>query len=341
MFLLFNQKGGQLGEKDILEKELLMFNDVFADFVNGIMFDGKDVVKEDELVDLSGWSHYKGDDSKHRFQDRDVVKLWKKENVVISLIGIENQDIPDEDMVFRVISYDGASYRTQLVEKESRKRKKKVDKVAEKSAEKLDIFPVITFVIYYGEEEWRHETTLHKRLNLDSELKHYVSDYSINLIDLKKLSEDDINKFKKDFKLIADYMVKGSKHKADRIDLNHPEEVSELILRLTGEELPFEVECEEGGNNMEKFFEPMFERAEARGRAEGRAEGEARGRAEGEARGRAEGEARGRAEGKTEGESCLARLISLLMSEGKNDKIKDVVENEVIRHGLYKEYGIQ
>ena len=314
-----------MGEKDILEKKLLMFNDVFADFVNGIMFDGKDVVKEDELVDLSGWSHYKGDDSKHRFQDRDVVKLWKKENVVISLIGIENQDIPDKNMVFRVLSYDGASYRTQLVEEESRKRKKN----SGIEGELQDIFPVITFVIYYGEEEWRHETTLHKRLNLDSELKHYVSDYSINLIDLKKLSEDDINKFKKDFKLIADYMVKGSKHKADRIDLNHPEEVSELILRLTGEELPFEVECEEGGKNMEKFFEPMFERAEARGEARGRAEG------------RAEGEARGRAEGKTEGESCLAKLISLLMSEGKNDKIKDVVENEVIRHGLYKEYGIQ
>ena len=108
-------------------------------------------------------------------------------------------------------------------------------------------------------------------------------------------------------------MVKGSKHKADRIDLNHPEEVSELILRLTGEELPFEVESEEGGKNMEKFFEPMFERAEARGEARGKAEGE----------------------------NCLARLISLLMSEGKNDKIKDVVENEEIRHGLYKEYGIQ
>ena len=107
--------------------------------------------------------------------------------------------------------------------------------------------------------------------------------------------------------------MEGSKHKADRIGLNHPEEVSELILRLTGEELPFEVECEEGGKNMEKFFEPMFERAEARGEARGKAEGE----------------------------SCLARLISLLMSEGKNDKIKDAVENEEIRHGLYKEYGIQ
>ena len=115
-------------------------------------------------------------------------------------------------------------------------------------------------------------------------------------------------------------MVKGSKHKADRIDLNHPEEVSDLILRLTGEELPFEVECEEGGKSMEKFFEPMFERAEARGKARGEARGEAR--------------------GKAEGENCLARLISLLMSEGKNDKIKDVVENEEIRHGLYREYGI-
>ena len=89
--------------------------------------------------------------------------------------------------------------------------------------------------------------------------------------------------------------------------------MSELILRLTGEDLPFEVECEEGGKNMEKFFEPMFERAEARGEARGKAEGE----------------------------NCLARLISLLMSEGKNEKIKDVVENEEIRHGLYKEYGIQ
>ena len=315
VFIVF-LKGEVLGEKDILEKKLLMFNDVFADFVNGIMFDGKDIVKEDELVDLSGWSHYKGDDSKHRFQDRDVVKLWKKENVVISLIGIENQDVPDEDMVFRVISYDGASYRTQLVEKERKKRNKK-GYSADKVGEKPDIFPVITFVIYYGEEEWKHETSLHKRLNLDSELKSYVSDYSINLIDLKKLSEDDINKFKKDFKLIADYMVKGSRHKADRIDLNHPEEVSELILRLTGEELPFPIESEEGGKNMEKFFEPMFERAEARGKAEG--------------------EARGRAEG----ESSLARLISLLMSEGKNDNIKYVVENADIRHGLYKEYGIQ
>lgn len=191
-----------MGEKDILEKKLLMFNDVFAEFINGIMFDGKEVVKEDELTDLAGWSYYK-----------------------------------------------------------------------------------------------------------------------INLIDLKKLSEDDITKFKKDFKVLVDYLVNGSAHTSDAVELNHPEEISELILRLTGESLSIPKGESEGGNNMEKFFEPMFERVAERGRAEGRAEG--------------------RVEGKAEGETYLAKLISLLLSEGRNDILKDVLENEQLRHGLYKEYGIQ
>ena len=91
-----------------------------------------------------------------------------------------------------------------------------------------------------------------------------------------------------------------------------PGKVSELILRLTGETLPFPQERYEGGKNMEKFFEPMFERAEARGEAKGKAKGE----------------------------NSLAKLIGCLLSEGKNDSIKEVVENEEIRHILYKEYGI-
>ena len=312
-----------MGEKDILEKKLLRFNDVFAEFVNGIMFDGAEIVKEDELLDLPGWSQYKGDDSKYRIQDRDVVKLWKKENLVISLIGIENQDVPDENMVFRVLSYDGASYRTQLAENDSKKRQnsKNADK-PEAIVEIQDIFPVITFVIYYGEEEWKYETTLRKRLKIKDEIKKYVSDYKINLIDLKKLSEDDINKFKKDFKVLTDFLVNGSEHTSENTELNHPEELSELILRLTGERISIQDEKNEvGGNSMEKFFEPMIERAKAKTRIEALAEG--------------------KAEGKAEGENSLAKLISLLFSEGKNDKVKEVVENEELRHDLYKEYGIQ
>ena len=152
---------------------------------------------------------------------------------------------------------------------------------------------------------------------------------TINLIDLKKLSEDDINKFKKDFKVIADYIANGSKQTTSDVEINHPEEVSELILRLTGEELPRSNDIGNGGKSMEKYFEPLFERKSAEARAEGKAEG------------KAEGMAEGKAEGKAEGESCLARLISRLLTEGKNDVLKDVLENENLRHGLYKQYGIQ
>lgn len=174
-------KGEKLGEKDILEKKLFMFNDVFAEFVNGIMFDGEEVIKENELLDLSGWSRYKGDDSKFRIQDRDVVKLWKKENMIISLIGIENQDVPDANMVFRVLSYDGASYRTQLAEQERRKRKLRgADKTDNVSGVTQDVYPVITFVIYYGEKEWKYETTLLKRLKIKGVFEKYVSDYKVN-----------------------------------------------------------------------------------------------------------------------------------------------------------------
>jgi len=305
---VFNRKGEKLGEKDILEKKLLMFNDVFATFVNGIMFDGEQVVKEDELLDIPSWSQYKGDDSRYRFQDRDVVKLWKKQGIVISLIGIENQDIPDEDMVFRILSYDGASYRTQLAEKASRKRRNFESAKNIEIEEKSDIFPVITFVIYYGEEEWKHKITLCERLKLEGTITKYVSDYKVNLIDLKKMTEDDINKFKKDFRLLADYLANGSNHTSESTELNHPEEICELILKLTGEIVTIPEESEEGGKSMEKFFEPMFERAEARG--------------------------------VEKGENCLAKLISLLLSEGKNDAVKDALENEEKRHELYKEYGI-
>ena len=320
-FLLRREKN--LGEKDILEKKLLAFNDVFAEFLNGVMFDGKDVVKEDELFDVQSWSQYKGDDNRYRYQDRDVAKLWKRKGVIVSLIGIENQDIPDEDMIFRVLSYDGASYRTQLSDKDRQKRKTKKRQTQSKGQDetvenvKEEIYPVITFVIYYGEEEWKHETTLRKRLKMEDAIKKYIGDYHINLIDLKKLSEDDINKFKKDFKVIADYIANGSKQTTSDVEINHPEEVSELLLRLTGEELPRSNDIGNGGRSMEKYFEPLFERKSAEARAEGKAEG------------------------KAEGESCLARLISRLLTEGKNDILRDVLENENLRHGLYKQYGIQ
>ena len=63
-----------MAEKDVTEKILEANNDVFADIVNGLMFNGKQVVQEDELQDLFSISAYENE-AKLYSMERDVYKL--------------------------------------------------------------------------------------------------------------------------------------------------------------------------------------------------------------------------------------------------------------------------
>ena len=103
-----------LGEKDITQKTLEAYNDVFADIINVLLFDGKCIIMEDDIEDTSVHSQYKADDRIHE-QERDVVKYWKNGNIRIALYGLENQMKVDSDMPLRAISYDSAAYRAQLL----------------------------------------------------------------------------------------------------------------------------------------------------------------------------------------------------------------------------------
>lgn len=65
-----------MGEKDIAEKHLEDLNDVFADIVNVLLFNGLRLMNENELeVDVKD-SQFKSDGNLHE-QERDVSKLWK------------------------------------------------------------------------------------------------------------------------------------------------------------------------------------------------------------------------------------------------------------------------
>ena len=76
-----------MGQKDITEKVLEAYNDVFADIVNVLLFDGKEVLKADELVDQAPRAAYKVD-GKVREIERDVAKRWCKQNIRIACVGI-------------------------------------------------------------------------------------------------------------------------------------------------------------------------------------------------------------------------------------------------------------
>ena len=64
-----------MGEKDITSRTLEAFDDVFADIVNGLLFKGEQVLKEQSLVDAQPYSMYKSDGKTHE-QERDASKYW-------------------------------------------------------------------------------------------------------------------------------------------------------------------------------------------------------------------------------------------------------------------------
>ena len=125
--------------KDISEKVLFDYDDIFSDIVNGLIFQGERRVLENSLENISTKSQYKTDDGKLHEQERDIQKIWKDEKLKITIWGIENQSIVEKYMPIRIIGYDGASYRSQL-----QKMNKKADG---------EIVPVVTIVLYFGTEK--------------------------------------------------------------------------------------------------------------------------------------------------------------------------------------------
>ena len=203
-------------EKDITEKKLLSYNDVFADVINGSIFGGQEIVRSEELTDANPVTQFKDEDNTPREQIRDVAKLWKKKGIIFSFIGIENQTSPDRDMILRVISYDGVTYKNQIGNEH--------------------IYPVFNIVIYWGKSEWKVPTSLKERFNCTTELIDIVSDYKFKLIDIGRLSDEEVDKFKDDFGFIAGIIAKQRSYRPGKVDIKHPEEVLDLLDAVLGDD---------------------------------------------------------------------------------------------------------
>ena len=73
-----------MGQKDYTQRDFLEYNDVFADILNTLIFDGKKIVSEKELISLIRTSSYQGRDNAPRIQERDVVRFWDKKRIRVA-----------------------------------------------------------------------------------------------------------------------------------------------------------------------------------------------------------------------------------------------------------------
>ena len=276
-----------MAEKDFREKRLEDFDDVFADIINGLLFNGEQRVDENDLESGMQRSAYKVE-GKFEEQERDVKKYWKSGRIRLAVFGLENQTDEDPDYIFRDFGYDGAEYRDQVRRRNEIRRINTKLKKENADAEVLplpDFYPVVTIVLYFGDKHWKGSLNLKDHLKIPPGLDEYISDYRANLFEVAFLSNEQVGRFKSDFRFVAEYFVairmqregKEPVFTVTMDHLKHVEEFSELMNAITNSDrfsgLPRLVNERKG----ESMYTILFDEAEARGEARGERTGEIRG----------------------------------------------------------------
>lgn len=233
-----------MGQKDLSEKILVAYDDVFADIINVLLFQGQSVIRPEELEEKEAKTFYKESGTLHEL-DRDVVKRWKKGEVRFACIGIENQTDVDPDMVFRVIGYDGTAYRAQLDERMSSGSR----------------YPVITMVLYFGyQRRWNAPISLLEKVTIPEGLDPYVYDYGMNLFEIAYLSEEQVEMFQSDFKIVADYFVQKRKNKEytpSNVTMQHVDAVLQLLSIMENDSRFTEIQYKTSGKKVETMCDVL------------------------------------------------------------------------------------
>lgn len=212
-----------MSEKDVTEKILEDYNDVFADIVNGLVFQGEQRVHPSDLREGYIHSEYRSDDSKIHELERDVIKDWGSSNARIAICGIENQTKPEKYMPMRVFGYEGSSYRTQV------KRKK------------FTPVPVVTLILYLGtKRHWNYSQNLRDIISVPQGMEDYVNDFKIHVFEISWLTDEELDYFHSDFRIVANFFVQKRRQRdyrpSDPTEIQHVDEVLKLLSVMTGDD---------------------------------------------------------------------------------------------------------
>lgn len=293
-----------MGQKDITEKQLEDYNDVFADIYNVLVFE-KEVIDENRLRDGVTESRYKDNNGLCRDQRRDVMKTYlDKYGMELAFIGIDNQTEVDKYIPVRILGYDYGKYRRQVDEN------------------KFPLIPVITLVLNLSNTRWSVCKSLADITNVPKEFAPHFQDYKVKVVDVAYLDDEVIERFTSDFKLVARFFKNKRlrvKFLNDETEIKHIAEVLDFITAFTNDS-----RYENVKEDLEKLKAKgvkvvMCEYLDML---------------------MAEGEQRGIQTGRKEGERMMAKLMECLLANGMTEEIKQALTDDDARARLYVKYGI-
>ena len=251
--------------------------------------------KKQEMDTQTGfWGQTTGD-RKHRYigkhtygiKIRDLVRKTVF-GINFAVIGIENQNNIDYTFPVRAMSYDVGEYEKQLKCIRRRLRRKGKDGQHLTAAEYLcgfqkdiRLYPVVTFVLYYGKDEWDAATDLHGILDftdIPDGIQKLVQNYQIHVVDVPRMQNTEV--FKTDVCQVFDF-IRCSKDDESMRQLmtkdpeygKMEEDAYNMVAAYTGSENLLAVKDDyiEGGRvNMCKAIDDLI----LKGKLEGRVEGE-------------------------------------------------------------------
>lgn len=244
----------------------------FASLMNANLYAGKDIIQPDDLVPV---------DRRYDHYTRDAIMKWTTDKQEMYL-AIENQLVEDLTMPYRNAMYDMKSYESQIrrLKRNHRETWDLEDPLETISRIKKEdrLIPCITFVIYYGQEKWKHHKSLkdmfgYKQINDANMLESRMNLVQICKDDPRRYRNRDIQMcidiaqlmFQKDLETIK----KRYRQKIDK-------EVVMMICALTGSRrLELIISKEEGDEiDMCKAIEEWEEEISKQARNEGRLKGE-------------------------------------------------------------------
>ncbi|MBQ6807146.1 MAG: Rpn family recombination-promoting nuclease/putative transposase [Lachnospiraceae bacterium] len=278
-----------MGKRDIILKPYLADNERFADLVNASVFQGRQVIlpMQLEMQDSVRATSIRSHRGKKEIQrTSDIIKkvALGTQFVVVSL---ENQKDIHYAMPLRNFVSEAADYQMQY----DRIRKQHEQKRDLQGSEYLSgfckedkVIPVITIVLYFGEEKWDGATDLYELMDLQNyppevqkQLKKFVNNYHINLIDIRHMENPNI--FRTDLRQVFNFIKRDAnkkelqeymtQHRAEYEALTS--ETFEVIEKLSNIDFSgFHKESTQTGGNysMCRAMEEMLEDAREEARQE-------------------------------------------------------------------------
>ena len=309
-----------MGFTDTVTKAYIRENTVFADAFNYLLYDGKQIIKPENLhtkdiTEIAIPFHPKDKLhpqklSKNATQKyRDIFKstvVMNDDEASYILLGIENQSEVHYAMPVRNAIYDALQYGQQVSDIAAHHRKYKELSSVHTNDEYLSGFlkddtiaPVITLVIYFGLTAWDGPRSLHEMMDVkNQQLLSFVPNYQIHLLEPHCISDDDLQKFSTNLREVMGYIkYANDKQKLAAFIHDNPRMVIErnaAMVISAATHTTINIPEKENSIDMCKAIEEML--------ADAIAEGENRGLTQG----RLEGKNAGLIEGKFE---SLAELV--------------------------------